>query len=409
MKTKFESSRYPTDLVEKFTVLSDAAKKYVPDETSTIVLNFGEYWYGHGAEPKQSKRFSPFKNSLMEQFALINYDLTGTRELITFIYNSLYRLRKKTVREMYICHPSFYKVHPDEEGALPLHLENAAVRIPLQKNDLVLMGDILSKAESKFTRVEFVVKGISILNKATHYGEKRIEAAIISRVVNSSTHSMDRNWTDGFYTTKGELADGKPRDIYAKSVLTADLIEELNELYIVKDPAEVISLLNDWGNFLTIERQEADENEIRGYSIERPEFYMAVPLPAGAAGDAKPILETQDTVWVESAGRSDKGRLLVRLTHPIERQLYESDSRYVEKFNTLTALGVRVVDPARALAENNMALDRKEREQMHRLSRIGNERVEPAHPVGILPEETVRPAKDRRNQAYADLDAKVAA
>ncbi|MBO5519862.1 MAG: AAA family ATPase [Candidatus Methanomethylophilus sp.] len=407
MQTQFKSSRYPSDLVEKFSLQTDAARKYVPEEQSTIVLNFSEYWYGQGAEPKQSKRFSPFKNSLTEQFKLLSYDITKSRELITFIYNCLYRARKKTVRPMYICHPSFYKTHPDEDSELPLELENAAIRIPLNANDLVLMGDIVSKAETKFTRVEFVVKGISVLNKSTHYGEKKIDAAIISRVVNSSSNSLDRNWMEGFYTTKGELADGKPKNIYMKSVITPALIEELNELYIVKDPGAVISMLNEWSDFLTTERQEADESEIRGFAVERPEFFMAVPLPPGSVTDRQPIVETPEAVWIDSTGSDAKARLLVRITHPIEHQLYENDPKYVEKFNKLTAMGIKIIDPARALSENNMAMDRKERELAHRMSRVGNERLQPARPTGLLPEEVVRPAKERRNEALAQLDSEL--
>ncbi|MCQ2079857.1 MAG: hypothetical protein MJZ38_07380, partial [archaeon] len=61
----------------------------MPTAKSTIVLNFAQHWF-KSAEPRFSKRFSPFKNNLQEQFALMGYELRRTHRLLKFIHDTFY-------------------------------------------------------------------------------------------------------------------------------------------------------------------------------------------------------------------------------------------------------------------------------------------------------------------------------
>lgn len=400
---EFRSSKLPADLIIKFALQYDRAKNYVPKEKNTIVLNFSRYWF-KGAESKSSKRFSPFKNSLSEQFGLLNNDIVGTHYLIRFIHEAILAHSNLPEKTIYISHPSLYKQQADDGEELSPSLENVAIRIPLEKYDLVMMGDLAVYEDRKLIRKEYIVKGISMLNKASHYGEKEVKAGIIARVRNGTKTGGPDSTMEAFFTAgERDLAEGAPREVYANSVITSALAEELNELYVVKDPGDAISYLDKWSDFLTAQMLEADENSIKGYAVERPEFFIAAPIDPRAAGDREVIYMTRDTAWVESSGTDLRGRLIVRLTHPVDSRLFENDPKYVEKFNELTALDVKIIDPAKKLADRGDLLSPAEKEHMHRMETIGQERIEPALAPDPLPDELTRPAKAKRNGAMRKI------
>ena len=401
---EFTSSKLPTDLIMKYSLQYDSAKKYVPADKHTLVLNFSHYWY-HGAEAKSSKRFSPFKNSLSEQFDLINYEITETHYFLKFIYKAILARSNSSEKSLFISHPSLYKVQADEGESLSPSLENVAVRIPQEKYDLVLMGDLLVYEDRKQIRKEYIVKGISMLNKTSHYGEKEVKAAIIARVKNNTKTGGQDTAMESFFTTGDRsLAEGVPREVYAGSIITPELAEELNELYVVKNPADAISYLDKWSYFLTTQMAEADENSMKGYPIERPEFFIVSPMDPKMAGDKDVVYMTRDTAWVESSGKDYKSRLIVRVVHPIDTRLYEKDDKgYLRRFNELTALDVRIIDPAKKLEEHGDVLSFTEKEHMHRMEAIGQERIEPALSPDPLPEELTRPPKTKRNNGMRNI------
>ncbi len=400
---EFTSSKLPTDLIMKYALQFDSAKKYIPAEKHTIVLNFSRYWY-HGAEAKSSKRFSPFKNSLSEQFGLINYEITETHYFLKFIYKAILARSNSPEKSLFISHPSLYKIQADEGESLSPSLENVAIRIPQEKYDLVLMGDLLVYEDRKQIRKEYIVKGISMLNKTSHYGEKEVKAAIIARVKNNTKTGGPDTAMESFFTTGDRsLAEGAPREVYAGSVITSELAEELNELYVVKNPAEAISYLDRWSYFLTTQMAEADENSMKGYPIERPEFFIVSPMDRKMAGDKEVIYMTRDTAWVESSVKDYRSRLIVRVVHPVDARLFEKDPEYVRRFNELTALDVRIIDPAKKLEERGEVLTFKEKEHMHRMEAVGQERIEPALAPDPLPDELTRPAKTKRNNGMRKI------
>ncbi len=400
---EFKSSKLPTDLILKYSLQYDKAKTYVPAEKHTIVLNFSRYWY-HGAESKVSKRFSPFKNSLSEQFDLINFEITETHYLLRFIYKVILAKLNSPEKSLFISHPSLYKIQADEGEHLSPSLENVAIRIPQDKYDLVLMGDFLVYEDRKQIRKEYLVKGISMLNKTSHYGEKEVKAAIIARVKNNTKTGGQDTAMEAFFTAGDRsLAEGLPRDVYGGSIITSELAEELNELFVVKNPADAISYLDKWSYFLTTEMAEADENSIKGYAIDRPEFFIASPMDPKMAGDKNIVYMTTDTAWVESSGTDYKSRLIVKVVHPIDSRLFEKDDKYVKKFNELTALDVKIIDPAKKLEEHKDVLSFTEREHMHRMEAIGKERIMPALSPDPLPDALTRPAKTKRNTGLRQI------
>ncbi|MCQ2085045.1 MAG: AAA domain-containing protein, partial [archaeon] len=400
MQNRDRSSRDPAGLIEKFKLRDEAALNYMPTEESTLVINFVECW-NKSAERKGAKRFSPFKNSLAEQFSMMSYDLTEFRDLITFIWSNLYRLQNKPMRNVFLSHPSFLKSLSDP--GQDVTLENVALRIPLDKTapgesrklDLVLMGNIVI-TEGKIPKKEYVVKGLSLMINSPHYGEIMVKTALVCRVMNSVM--------EGFYTTKGELADGRGRGIYNNSILTPTLLSELNEHYIVKEPHTVIAKLNDWVEFLTNESKYAQSQSVSSYTIERPEFLTAYRIPAGTdAGKGRIIVETPDAIWTDTAVEGSEPRLIVRISHKADPRAVEYDSKYVERFNSLVLTGIRIVDPTDKHLDNRFRKDSAERALEKRMSRVGNEYLNPTEVHGLLPDEVTAPARLRRDQAVAGI------
>ncbi len=392
MQIRDGSSRYPENLIERFTLQEEAARKYEPTEDRTIVLNFAEHW-NRPAERRESRRFSPFKNSLSEQFGHISYELTRTRELVTYIWSSLYRLRTKTERTLYLSHPSFYKSLPDTEDAHDVNMDNVAVRIPLKKHDLVLIGDLRTVSERSFQRREFVVKGMSILKSSPHAGEVRVDTAVIARVINTGI--------PGFYTTKGELAEGHPADVYRRSVIDRDLERGLNSLYIVSDPLSVLSVLNEWKDFQNVENTEAEANETKGYLIRPPQFIVGYPLPKHSRVDRENVfLETPEAIWSDKAAGSVRPRLVAKIVHNVSRREFFSDRNYSSKFNNLATVGVKIVDPMEILSSKKGF-----RNPNWRLARIGSERLAPAEITGLPRKEDVRPLREKRDADVAAVRA----
>ena len=394
MQIRDGNSRYPENLVERFTLQDDAARKYEPTEERTLVLNFAEHW-NRPAESKMFKRFSPFKNSLTEQFEHISYEITKTRELITFIWSSLYRLRKKTERTVYVSHPSFYKTHASFDNMHEVNMENVAIRIPLAKNDLILMGDLRTYEDRKLKRKEYVVKGISILANAPHIGEKRVDTALISRVFNTTI--------PGFYTTRGDLAEGIPADVYRGSVINGSLETELNCLYTVSDPESVVTYLNEWKDFQTVQIQSVKENEKIGFTVECPEFITAYPLPKHVSVEKEDlILSTPDANWSFRTYRNIQPRLLARITHTVDRRTFLGDRSYLSKFNSLAETGVKIVDPFEALSKKK-ATDA----QSVRLSRLGDERLAPASVTGMPDMGLIAPLRKKRDEDIAAIKSDI--
>ncbi len=392
MQVRDGSSRYPENLVERFTLQEEAARKYEPTEERTIVLNFAEHW-NRSAERRDSRRFSPFKNSLSEQFGHISYELTRTRELVTYIWSSLYRLRTKTERTLYFSHPSFYKSLPDTEGTREVNMDNVAVRIPLKKHDLVLIGDLRTVNERSFQRREFVVKGMSILKSSPHAGEVRVDTAVIARVVNTGI--------PGFYTTKGELAEGHPGNVYGRSVIDGDLEKALNGLYIVSDPLSVLSVLNEWKDFQNVENTEAEANETKGYAIRPPEFIVGYPLPKHSRVQKDNVfLETPEAIWSDKVAGGARPRLVAKIVHNVSRKDFFADRNYSSKFNNLATVGVKIVDPMEILSSKKGF-----RNPNWRLARIGSERLAPAEVTGLPRKEDVRPLREKRDADVAAVRA----
>ncbi len=392
MQIRDGSSRYPENLVERFTLQEEAARKYEPTENRTIVLNFAEHW-NRPAERRESRRFSPFKSSLSEQFGHISYELTKSRELVTYIWSSLYRLRTKTERTLYLSHPSFYKSLPDTESAHEINMDNVAVRIPLKKHDLVLIGDLRTVDERNFQRREFVVKGMSILKSSPHAGEVRVDTAVIARVVNTGI--------PGFYTTKGELAEGYPGNVYTHSVIDGNLEKGLNSLYIVSDPLNVLSILNEWKDFQNVENTEAENNEIKGYVIKPPEFIVGYPLPKHTDAPKDTVfLETPEAKWSDKAAGNTRPRLIAKIVHEVSRREFFSDRDYSSKFNNLATTGVKIVDPMEILSSKKGF-----KNPNWRLAKIGSERLAPAQITGLPRKEDVRPLKEKRDSDVAAVRA----
>lgn len=392
MQIRDGSSRYPENLIERFTLQEEAARKYEPTEDRTIVLNFAEHW-NRPAERKDSRRFSPFKSSLAEQFGHISYELTRTRELVTYIWSSLYRLRTKTARTLYMSHPSFYKSLPDTDSAREVNMDNVAIRIPLKKHDLVLIGDLRTVDERNFQRREFVVKGMSILKSSPHAGELRVETAVIARVINTGI--------PGFYTTKGELAEGYPGNVYSRSVIDVNLEKGLNSLYIVSDPLNVLSILNEWKDFQNVENSEAEANETKGYVIRPPEFIVGYPLPKHSSAPKDTVfLETPEAVWSDRAAGNVRPRLVAKIVHDVSRREFFSDRDYSSKFNNLATTGVKIVDPMEILSSKKGF-----RNPNWRLARIGSERLAPADITGLPRKEDVRPLREKRDSDVAAVRA----
>ncbi|MCQ2079909.1 MAG: AAA family ATPase, partial [archaeon] len=301
-------------------------------------------------------------------------------------------------------HPSFLKTSYDEEDEVPRELDNVAIRYtkdvdgkdnPLRNHDLILMGDIRHVTDEKLSRTEFVVKGIAMLNKAPHRGEVKHSCSIMCRVVNTSM--------EAFFTEEGKLGYNAPRNVYEKTVLDESLIRQLNETYIVQNYTEVLGKLNDWADFLKSERDEADANELRGYSIERPRFFTAVPVNKNSRPDREILVETPDNFWIDSTGSTSRAHLIVQITHVIEPRLFESDERYVEKFNSLSALGVRIVDPASVLAENGSGLDSREYQRSLRMMAVGNVRLSPAIMDGPLANDAAAPLMDWKKRETVEI------
>ena len=395
MQIRDGNSRYPENLAERFTLQEDAARKYEPTEERTLVLNFAEHW-NRPAESKTFKRFSPFKNSLTEQFGHISFEITKTRELVTFIWSSLYRLRKKTERTVYMSHPSFYKTHAAFDEMHEVNMDNVAIRIPLAKNDLILMGDLRTYEDRKLRRKEYIVKGISILANAPHIGEKRVDTALISRVINTSI--------PGFYTARSDLAEGVPVEVYKGSVITGTLESDLNCLYTVSDPESVVTYLNEWKDFQAVQIQSVKENEKIGFTVECPEFITAYPLPKhvkAEKGDL--ILSTPDANWSRRTYRNIQPRLLAKITHRVDRRTFLGDRTYLSKFNSLAETGVKIVDPFEVLSKKKGSADA----QNVRMSRMGDERLAPASVTGMPDQELIAPLRQKRDNAISEIKADI--
>lgn len=390
MQIREGNSRYPENLAERFIIQEDTARRYEPTEDRTVVLNFSEFW-NRSAERKESKRFSPFKNSLSEQYSHISYELTKTRELVTFIWSALYRMRTKTERTLYFSHPSFIKSPADRDDVHDINISNVAIRMPLRKQDLVLMGDIRTVHEKTFVRKEYVVKGISLLNSSPHAGETRVDCAVICRVINTSI--------PGFYTTKGELAEGYPLNVYNRSVIDGELEESLNRSYVVSDPQKVIAYLNDWKTFQTVESMEAEKNEMEGFAIDRPEFFVAYPLSKNRdIPDENVILETPEARWSDMAVGNVRPRLVAKVVHRVDRSTFLRNRNYLADFNRLAMSGVKVSDPLDILSGKKGMKDAD-----RKLKVLGSERIVPAIAEGLPPAELVQPLLDRKNSDAAEI------
>jgi len=227
-----------------------------------------------------------------------------------------------------------------------LFYRNVAIRIGtiIKNNDLVLMGDIVEKNNAGFTRREYIVKGILVMDpRINHYGELFQKSTVVAKL------SKDDNWEGPHYSEKWPSDDHINNNLFSN-----DFMLKLQIQYVVKNPSDVQSTFNSWSQYLESRRYLINEDSKEGYDLESsPEITKAFITDRKVDEDGfdhiNPFLISENQTW--SKERIDETSKEALLLHLFIDMKYKQYTVKKERKNLKSVLDgftrnpVAIVDP----------------------------------------------------------------
>ena len=293
---------------------------------------------------KGNKKFLASTIGLEDQFESLN---------IKSDYEDFFRMTLLTgPMECHVSHPNFNKNKQDisiDQTATVDTIDNVALRFEkaVDGKDLILMTDIMESVEEGRLRNIFIVKSILVMdNDIRHYGEVNLRGF-------TCVLKLCDMWED---------SSGKDyRDLTEEHVLNnavnPNFIFNLKKTYVVPNPDEVISFLDDWAGYLRSREYLMKQHGGKTYPLSGvPEAFIAYESKGKRDPELIPQIDhlsVNNKTWtLEQLDDKSKPKVLIHLTadFTVAEHLRKTNAKrnntVKKQFDSFIKNPIVVIDPA---------------------------------------------------------------